>query len=105
MKSRGLPLFSVSVLWGAVFLLTLAAATAGSITNPVAVLTHHNDLARTGANLQETDLNTQNVNSNQFGLICTRAVDDVSHVLSLRSKSKLRRSVTSRSECTHCKST
>jgi len=51
------------------------------VTNPpgpaaVAVLTHHNDNARTGRNLNETVLNTSNVNSNQFGLLFTRAVDD-----------------------------
>src|SRR5579859_658576 len=45
-------------------------------TNSVAVLTHHNDLARTGANLSEALLNTQNVNSNYFGLLATRNVDD-----------------------------
>ena len=51
------------------------------LTNPpappsVAVLTQHNDNSRDGANLEETILNTSNVNTNQFGRICVRPVDD-----------------------------
>jgi len=42
----------------------------------IAVLTRHNDLARTGANCNETLLNTGNVNSSQFGLLYTRPVDE-----------------------------
>lgn len=49
-------------------------------TNPtpvgVAVLTHHNDSFRTGANLAETQLTTAVVNTNTFGLLYTLPVDD-----------------------------
>ncbi len=46
------------------------------VFSQVDILTQHNDLARTGWNNQETILNTSNVNSNSFGLLYTRAVDD-----------------------------
>jgi hypothetical protein len=39
------------------------------------VVTYHNDAARTGQNIQETLLNTSNVNSNQFGKLFTQPVD------------------------------
>ncbi|HEV2209142.1 MAG TPA: PKD domain-containing protein [Verrucomicrobiae bacterium] len=47
-----------------------------SPSSGTAVLTHHNDNGRTGMNLGETILNVGNVNSNQFGLVATRPVDD-----------------------------
>jgi hypothetical protein len=42
----------------------------------VDVLTQHNDLARTGANLKETVLTPANVSGKQFGMIFKRVVDD-----------------------------
>ena len=39
------------------------------------VVTFHNDVARTGQNLQETILTTSNVNSTSFGKLFTMAVD------------------------------
>jgi len=48
----------------------------GAASTPTAVLTSYNDISRTGANLTETILTTNNVNTNQFGLLYTRPVDD-----------------------------
>lgn len=61
---------------------TTWAAPSLSFTTPasnlftVAMLTHHNDNSRTGANLDETTLTVANVNTNSFALLYTRPVDD-----------------------------
>lgn len=52
-----------------------AAAQDEAAAGPVAVLTQHNDNARTGANLRETTLNTGNVKADTFGKLWTRTVD------------------------------
>ncbi|HSU55756.1 MAG TPA: LamG-like jellyroll fold domain-containing protein, partial [Candidatus Dormibacteraeota bacterium] len=56
--------------------LTFKTASNNPAVNYAAVLSQHNDDSRTGANLKETILTPTNVNTNQFGLIYTRLVDD-----------------------------
>ncbi|HSU52674.1 MAG TPA: LamG-like jellyroll fold domain-containing protein [Candidatus Dormibacteraeota bacterium] len=50
--------------------------TLSTLPPPVAILTQHNDNNRSGENLNEALLNVGNVNTNTFGLVYTRPVDD-----------------------------
>ena len=50
--------------------------TSNPLAFPVAVLTQHDDNNRSGDDLNEASLNVSNVNTNTFGLIYTRPVDD-----------------------------
>ena len=55
---------------------SFTTGTSNASVTGVAVLTQHNDLSRTGANLNETTLNVSNVTANLFGLLWSRVVDD-----------------------------
>ncbi len=56
--------------------LAILLATGGASAQ-VNVTTHHNDNARTGQNLAETQLNTSNVNVARFGKLFSRAIDSI----------------------------
>src|SRR5258707_9552661 len=61
------------LLLSIVFLILLTGITGQA---QVSVVTQHNDLGRTGQNLNETILTPSNVNVNQFGLLVKVAVDN-----------------------------
>jgi citrate lyase gamma subunit len=80
MKSSDFPQTKVPVRsFAFALLVALSAGISNRSLGAVAVLTHHNDLNRSGANLNETLLATNNVNTNQFGKLFTRTVDDEIH--------------------------
>jgi hypothetical protein len=55
--------------------ISLVAVSLGTSLAQVSVLTQHNDNFRSGDNLNETILNTSNVNASQFGKLFSRRVD------------------------------
>jgi len=64
----------VGGLWALIVILMLSSGAFAAAQ--VNVLTQHNNLERTGANLHETVLTHENVNVKQFGMLFKRVVDD-----------------------------
>jgi hypothetical protein len=65
--------YAISVLVAAIFLLLVLFPEPAHAQ--ASVTTERNDLSRTGANLNETTLNTSNVNVNQFGKLYSYTID------------------------------
>ena len=59
------------------FWIAALVATLPSAARATDVVTYHNDIARTGQNLNETILNLSNVKSSTFGLLFTMPVDGI----------------------------
>jgi len=62
---------------GALFRVIFFCLCAALVSSATDVVTYHNDIARTGHNLQETILTTSNVNSSHFGKLFTFSVDGI----------------------------
>ncbi len=63
------------LLHTAIALLAIVSCSAACANAQVNVTTYHNDIGRTGQNLNETILNTSNVNATQFGKLFSLPVD------------------------------